>query len=94
MKHYKIKFEKLPIIYKAWFLYIQKIFQKFNNINHKVMKKYNIKINNMINPADFFIIIESDDGIPAPNGKKYYLENILLTSNIIHMIKILLLEKI
>ena len=72
MKHYKIKFEKLPIIYKAWFLYIQKLFQKFNNVNHSVMEKYNIRINNMINPADFFII-ESDDGIPAPNGKKYYL---------------------
>lgn len=71
-KHYKIKFEKLPIMYKAWFLYVQNLFQNFNKINHHVMNKFNIKINNMINPADFFII-ESDDGLIAPNGKKYYL---------------------
>ena len=27
--HFKIKFEKLPISYKAWFLFIQNLFQEF-----------------------------------------------------------------
>ena len=71
--YYKIKFKKLPIFYKKWFLYIQDLFKNFNTINHIIMKKYHIKINNMINPADFMIIEDDIKGLLSPNGKKYYL---------------------
>ena len=72
-KYVKIKFENLPLIYKAWFLFIEKLFNQFNINNHNIMKKYHLKINNMINPADFMIIEDNIKGILAPNGKKYYL---------------------
>lgn len=69
---YNIKFEKLGINFKSWFLFIEKILNNHNNINHEIMKKYDIKINNSIIPAGFFIK-EDDDGIMAPNKKKYIL---------------------
>ena len=37
-----------------------------------IMDKYNIKINNSINPADFFIL-EDSNGILAPDNKKYFI---------------------
>lgn len=70
--YHKIKFETLGINYKSWFLFIEKILNHHNNINHNIMKKYDIKINNSIIPAGFFIK-EDDDGIMAPNKKKYIL---------------------
>lgn len=74
----KVKFENLGINFKSWFLFIEKILNHHNMINHNIMKKYNIKINNSIIPTGFFIK-EDDDGIIAPNKKKYIL--ILHTTN-------------
>ena len=79
-KYVKIKFENLPLIYKAWFLFIQKLFNQFNITNHAIMKKYNIKINNFINPSDFFIVEDNTKGIIAPDGKKYYIKKFTIDS--------------
>ena len=79
LKGKKIRLNKLPSTYQKWFLFIQNCFNKFNYHNHMIMNKYNIKINNSINPADFFIF-EDEEGVLAPNDKKYLLKKHTLDS--------------
>tara|TARA_B100000768_G_C11280715_1_gene378428 strand:+ start:1194 stop:1763 length:570 start_codon:yes stop_codon:yes gene_type:complete len=79
LKGKKVKLNNLPTRYQQWFLFLQYSFNKFNNHNHIIMNKYNLKIDNSINPADF-IIFKDSQGIIAPDNKKYLIKKHTLTS--------------